>query len=524
MLERLLAFQAALRADETARFVGFLLGAGLLLLAVRYGARKLATLAPGVVPARRQASAAWLYALIGLAAVGLLFVARDVLHRFPNSGDEDAYVFQAQTLLAGRLWNEAHPLPEFFNEVRVFQKDGKWIGQYPPGWPAALALGALIGLPFWAVGPVVGALLLACFARLARRTVSWNWAIGGTLAVATAPYFLLTAASHYSHAAVALAGLVFAYYGRRFLEAPRWGDALLAGMALGVAGLSRPHAAVLFMLPFAAAVGLRLSWRHAWRSTGVALGGLPFLAVLLLYQYQVTGNALMPVVNWVYPGTEPIGLVNAHSSGNTFTSLRLLGEWTSPLLLAAYLLALAYKGARRELHFDNVCLLLFIVGFLFYDSLGDTLFGPRYYFEAFPLGVLAVVEAVHQLAKRDAARSYALAGLAAHILVQLGVAAWQIPDVTRLVGHRLDLYRLVAREQLQNAVVFVRSSTGVVRPLEADNLVRNGISFDRPVLYARDRGDDNRRLMAYYPERRFYVYVRQRRSPTGELVPVAAAH
>ena len=55
--------------------------------------------------------------------------AHSVLQEFPNSADEYAYVFQADTFGAGRLWNPtlARPLQEFFQFNHVAQRDGKWL-------------------------------------------------------------------------------------------------------------------------------------------------------------------------------------------------------------------------------------------------------------------------------------------------------------------------------------------------------------------------------------------------------------
>ncbi len=42
-----------------------------------------------------------------------------VLQGFPNSADEYAYIFQAETFLQKRLWNEPHPAKEFFSFRRA---------------------------------------------------------------------------------------------------------------------------------------------------------------------------------------------------------------------------------------------------------------------------------------------------------------------------------------------------------------------------------------------------------------------
>src|SRR4051812_47622802 len=102
-------------------------------------------------------------ALAGAASLLLfLIVALVVLRSFPNSADEYGYLFAAETFLKGRLWNPAPPPPlDLFLEVtHIFAIDGKWVSQYPPGWPVVLAGLSLVGLPFVAAAPVVGALLV----------------------------------------------------------------------------------------------------------------------------------------------------------------------------------------------------------------------------------------------------------------------------------------------------------------------------------------------------------------------------
>ena len=62
-----------------------------------------------------------------------------VLRAFPNSADEYAFLFEADTFLAEQLWNPLPPLHEFFAFLHISQVDGKWAALYPPGWPLFLA-------------------------------------------------------------------------------------------------------------------------------------------------------------------------------------------------------------------------------------------------------------------------------------------------------------------------------------------------------------------------------------------------
>ena len=60
----------------------------------------------------KERSTAYATSIIGLSFVCFVAIAFYTLKAFPNSGDEYVYVYQAETLSQGKLWNEAHPLDD----------------------------------------------------------------------------------------------------------------------------------------------------------------------------------------------------------------------------------------------------------------------------------------------------------------------------------------------------------------------------------------------------------------------------
>ncbi|MFL5283255.1 MAG: hypothetical protein ACJ8AW_20255, partial [Rhodopila sp.] len=71
------------------------------------------------------------------------FVIALVLSRFfvalwRNSGDEYGYFYLAKTLSLGRLWNPPAPDADLFETYWIFEKLGKRLSQYPPGWSVFL--------------------------------------------------------------------------------------------------------------------------------------------------------------------------------------------------------------------------------------------------------------------------------------------------------------------------------------------------------------------------------------------------
>src|SRR5262249_55060870 len=152
---------------------------------------------------------------------------------FPNSGDEVAYILQAQTYAQGRLWVDPPPLSEAFWQFHFMVMGDKWISEYPPGWALVLAPAAALGVPLWIINPFIGAATLAAFYILARRHVSRESAWIGVLLLGLSSFFVLNSGSYFSHSLTALYGLLFALFGLRYIERQETWCAVAAGACIG---------------------------------------------------------------------------------------------------------------------------------------------------------------------------------------------------------------------------------------------------------------------------------------------------
>jgi len=457
-----------------------------------------------------------------------------VLRAFPNSGDEYAFLFEADTFLAGRLWNPPPPLHEFFSFTRIEELDSKWVALYPPGWPSLLAGTRLIDLPVWLACPLAGVVLLFAVFKLGERR---DGPLGGIIAlalVALSPFFLFNAGSYFTHVPATAAGALFCWMAVDFLDNPRFSRGLLAGAALGALGLIRMFDPLLFGLPFFVAFLRRAGRRHYVLVASIILGGLPFLGVLLLYYDLTTGSPLPSLMQ--SSTVVKFGLFPVDEYGHSYTLLeqlhitaRLMGElaeFTSPLLLLGYLVAFAWKAVHRKLSFLDFVFPLTVASFLLVPfGAGGNRYGPRYYFEAYPFLVLTVVSALVPLLQNRARPRW----VATAVSLITAHAAWCIAAVLFLgwlfrviVNERMDLYDQVRARGLHDAVVVVRSGTGRFRSLSfpPTDLTRNGLAIDRDVIYALDIPHRLGELRALFPHRRFYIYVRNPNSPTGTLSPL----
>jgi hypothetical protein len=88
--------------------------------------------------------------------------------RSPVSGDDYAYLYQAELFASGKLYAESslyrkdHPLQDCVLTKCLTDHEGKRFSKYPPGLSALLAIGVALKAP-WLVDPILAALVLYLF-------------------------------------------------------------------------------------------------------------------------------------------------------------------------------------------------------------------------------------------------------------------------------------------------------------------------------------------------------------------------
>ncbi|HEX2573507.1 MAG TPA: glycosyltransferase family 39 protein [Polyangia bacterium] len=457
--------------------------------------------------------------LLSLGFLLLSLVAYGVLEDFPNSADEYAYVFQAETFRHGRLWNPLPPATDFFRYNHLIEKDGKFLSRFPPGWPLVLAVASALAVPRGVVSSIVGVLSLAVLYRIGRRLYGAGTGLLACFLLLPSAFFLFTNASYFSHAFCALTVLLFIDLCLCHRADRRPVSALSAGLCLGLCFATRYYTALLAGLPVALAFAAERRWRSLLL---LGLGGSPIVVLLGLYNTAITGHPLLMVTTW-YDPAEVLGFTNGHSLRHGLHllvgRLLLFMRWTAPTMLPLYLVLCMRRPGRRTPLLYPVPFIAIALGYVFFWSSGSNQYGPRFYYEGYPLVVLFVTS---QLVERRPLRGRAVlvSLLLAGQFVGLGTTVYLAVRQHRVVEERLDLYRQVEAAHLADAIVFIASGTGVLSEMPIGDLTRNGLDFTGSVLYAWDRGPDNRRLMAQYPTRRFYRYVRAPRAVHGQLLPV----
>jgi hypothetical protein len=465
-------------------------------------------------------------AALVLGGVGASLLAVLSLRAIPFSADEYDYMFQAETFLRGRLWNPLLPGHEFFAFLWIVEKGGKWLSSFPPGWPLLLASGRLLGLPFWTVCPLLAATALVFLAKLAWREDGPAGAVMALALVVFSPFFAFNAGSFYSHVPTAAFGLMFCYFGAKFVDTPDWRSAALAGAALGMVGVIRPFDTVVFVAPFGLESLFRARRPHFSGLAAIVIGGLPCLVALLLYTHAITGSAFLPVPLWAYP-VKAIGLNAVKLEGGAPVSMLqevlmvktriwMLAEWTSPILVLAYLPAMAWKSFRLRVRFYDFILPTTVIAYLFFPDMGGDQYGPRYYFEGFMLMPVTIGSTIIALSRaREGRLRSAVAGLTtAHILTCLAGLAVLLVYMRTVVNERFDVYDQVRQAGLHNALVILD---------RRDIFARNGLDREGDVIYAIDLPGRIGELHRLFPDRQFFLYKRGNPEVHGELVPQPSA-
>lgn len=468
-------------------------------------------------------SKSWVYALIiiSISFVASLMVSHHTLERFANSSDEYAYLYQAETLGNGKLWEYAHKHPEFFYFNHIANKDGISVSRFPPGWPLILSTSYFFGFPPFIVNPILGLLTLIVFYFFAKRVYGEQVALWSLVALALSSFYIFNAASYFSHTSCALFTVGFVYCLYLYLDTRKVFYAVLGGFLIGMVAITRYYTAVIIFLPFL----IYLIYHFRLKSFGsffwMGVGGLPCILFLFWYNHAITGDWLVPVTMWAY-ADEALGFVRGHSILKGIEHIIrwtfMFMYWCSPAFLILYFLGLHRKiwdRTQRLVKPEDYFYLLLMIGYFFYYQIGGNQYGPRFFFEAFPFLVVFVVSKFFQYREK-----WSLALLCAGLIF----AVFKFPFIAarehRVIEERNDIFRIVNERKISNAVVFVASHTSVIRPMPKGDLTRNDVYYANDVIYAHDLGKKNEALMRYYPDRTFYKYVRDREKVEGKLIKV----
>jgi hypothetical protein len=383
-----------------------------------------------------------------------------LFQRSPVSGDDYAYLFQAELFVSGKLYAESplysatHPLHDCVLTKCLTDHQGKRFSKYPPGASALLAIGVPLHAP-WLVDPILAALAVYLFlAHVGARHGPEPERACGTLLVLNG-FLVYYAASYRPHVATMLGVFAaFLLFEGTDSRSPRAGIRLLgSGALLGATTLFR----YLDFVPLAVWITLCLVRRRRVRHLLLFGAGFVLLAAgNLLYDQLLSGD----------PFTTPTRLYGAAGihdrlalswRGFVVTGARLL---TLAAVFPPVLLLLAFwrrhppsPAARRGLALFGMSVALY---FFYPAAVGGP--GPRYLLAYFPFLVLAVVDRQSQLKARDpgSARRFWAAAVCVQVVSSLTFLAL---EGYTLYGRRNLERTLAARHGEGRQLVLLKTGT-----------------------------------------------------------------
>jgi len=438
-------------------------------------------------------------------------------------------LFQTKVFALGRLYVPVPRYPEFFWS-RVVAMNGKWFAYTSPGQSLVFLPGQLLGVA-WLTGPILGALAVVLLYSIARDAFGPKTGRTALLLAVTSPFMLFMFGSHELNIA-SVFFLILALFLLRSLPKSqgtvpgfrRQGLGLLAGLSTGMIFLCRPLTAVGVGLPVLILVAIK----RRQVLIPFVLGGAALVALQLLYNRALTGG----LFNFPYSQLGTVSAVGFSSqlgetsfgmSGHSLLralanmgyqlfalSMQLSGWLFLSLLFVAPALFAAQFRRNWGIALTGLGL---IIAYAFFWFHGVTPAGPKYWSEAMPALFLLSATGVRASA-RAAPRWFGLrrdlALRAIPFLVLYALAVYLPTSVDYLArcrwGETPKVADAVRARGLHNAVVFVRTDEQSGGFDYTSAFVFNDPLLRGDVVYARDLGTENSRLMAEYPGRSFYRY------------------
>ncbi len=496
----------------------------------------------------KHAEIAWTLAWALVALALSAWMALVPLEGVPHVQDEVVYTFQARQLLHFRLFAPApEPLAAWPYHF-LLDTDAGRTGIFPWGWPALLAMGLALKVP-WLVNPLLHAATTLVGSRIAGR---FGAAFFAAPLLALSPQLALMGASRMSHVAVAV--LALASFGVLTRETRKY-DGLWLGAAVGAVALIRPLDALVLGVVLTPALLRR-------RAYTAAIPLVLALALIGALNLATTGSAVTfaqmayfdaglppsPGDWWRFtPGCNRLGFgadhgctLTAGSFGHTpakawsgvvanvSAAARLWGGHVVVLLVALVSLISAPSRTWTLRVLSTWGLLAAAYGLYWGTGL---CFGARFHHLVAPAAVVAIALGLKQAIDRT--RLPASTGL-----VLLLVCAWRLAQVLpELPGYWGVDGRFAAMQQDwdgPDALVLVAAADTAGERRETPQTTGGGITarpyllrgawLDTrgPIIFAEYHPELVDRLTARFPDRTPLVYIAHSDREQDVLVPLAA--
>jgi hypothetical protein len=474
-------------------------------------------------------SVSWKIVLICLVSLIIgISISWGIFDAVPHLEDEHANLYQAKIFASGKIANPDTALFSSFWVPFVVNYNGHLFSKYTPGYSLVLALGVIAHIP-WLINPILAAAgLFAVFLLCKEIYDERTGVLAATLGLISPMYMLLsgTFLSH-SFSITLLTFFAWAFIRMHKEEVYRpWHFAMLSGLFMGFAIITRPWTAVGVGLPFViyALVKFIRSPKKYWKLYLVTVACCVLIALLLpLYNAITTGNPLMNTYTliWSY---DTIGFGPDHGSHgytlekmwrNLKTDLAEYNQFSLgwpvvqgyaiPLAWIVVLFGLLLPKREKRDWLVIIPAITLILAYMAYWARSGGIYGPRYYAETLPFFWIIVSRGLLKFDQFKINYWITRAALLVFVL-------WNIIMVTHPVFEKCrDLYdinrddvRTIEQANIHHAIVFVFSDYWTKY---ANFSWKNPIDLaEADIIYAHDRGPENQKVIEAIPGRQIYYY------------------
>jgi len=323
-----------------------------------------------------------------------LFVYFVLTQRYPISGDDYSYLYQAKLFASGKLYAKDpvyDPTLPFYDCVATYclrDNQGRRFSKYPPGWPALLAIGAKLRVP-WLINPLLGALLVFLMLEYTEQQMGKELVRVTCLLLMLSFFICYYAASFRPHIATAVfvfgAFLLYDAAEKRPQFSKRW--LFGAGALLGYSAMIR----YIDWVPLAVWVGV--SQLRSKKLGDLMLFGIGFGLLAsgnLVYDTLLSGHPFQ-VPAAIHDSRAINDRLSISWTGFVVTFVRLANLlWVFPPVLLLVVLWRRYQASPKIKMYIALFSMTVAAYFFYPASSGGP--GPRYLLAYFPFIMLAVVD------------------------------------------------------------------------------------------------------------------------------------
>lgn len=472
-----------------------------------------------------------------LFVIAILIISSQFLFRETAvTDDEFTYDFEAQTLIAGRIFNPPPPVLENFNNVFIINDSKLWVGKYNLGHPLILAIGMLFGNKYILLIIFSALTLLLIYLITFELFNDKKLALLSFLLGLISPFFYFVSSSRLSHITSAFFLSLFMYLFLRSIRVKnlkyKFLFPIITGISLGYAFNVRPLTAVGFSFPFIF-ITLKEFKRDKKESfIPIIFMFSGFLIVFLLtlaYNKAITGNPFIFPFNY-YATKEVLGFGTfGHNPIMGFKNFIIefyrlnVSLFGFPISLLFVVIQFFYSKDIRDYFLFSI-VLCFSLAYFFYYSPGVSDLGPVYYYELIiPLiiltsrGIISSIKLISKFYKK--ARSFVLIFLIFSI-----VFAWAtyVPEkvihIINLTKQIREPYEFIHSKGIHNAVVMINK---IPKRGWVFGYSNPSPKLNDDIIYCKlaDR-ESNIALTKHFNKRNFYILNFNQQSEKFELTPI----